>query len=48
MPAKILVVDDEPHLQRVVSLYLRGRDYEVRTAPNGLDAIQIVAKIAQT
>ncbi len=43
MPAKILVVDDEPHLQRVVSLYLRGRDYEVRTAPNGLDAIQIVA-----
>ena len=43
MAAKILVVDDEPHLRRVVSLYLRGRDHEVTTAGNGLDAIQIVA-----
>ena len=43
MPAKILVVDDEPHLRRVVSLYLRARDYEVDTAENGVEAIQKIA-----
>ncbi|HJU03529.1 MAG TPA: response regulator, partial [Nitrospiraceae bacterium] len=44
MAAKILVVDDEPHLQRVVSLYLRGRDYQVATAPSGTEAIRMVAE----
>jgi len=43
MASKILVVDDEPHLRRVVSLYLRARHYEVDTAENGLEAIQKVA-----
>lgn len=43
MPSsKLLVVDDEPHLRRVVSLYLRARDFEVETAGNGLEAIQKV------
>jgi DNA-binding response OmpR family regulator len=41
--AKILVVDDEAHLRRVVSLYLRARNYEVETAENGLEAIQKVS-----
>ncbi|HET7058853.1 MAG TPA: response regulator [Nitrospiraceae bacterium] len=43
MAPKILVVDDEAHLRRVVSLYLRTRLYEVETAENGLDAIQKVS-----
>jgi DNA-binding response OmpR family regulator len=43
MAHKILVVDDEAHLRRVVSLYLRARHYEVETAENGLDAIQKVS-----
>jgi DNA-binding response OmpR family regulator len=43
MAPKILVVDDEAHLRRVVSLYLRTRHYEVETAENGLDAIQKVS-----
>jgi DNA-binding response OmpR family regulator len=43
MAPKILVVDDEAHLRRVVSLYLRARHYEVETAENGLDAIQKVS-----
>ena len=43
MASKILVVDDEAHLRRVVSLYLRARHYEVETAENGLDAIQKVS-----
>lgn len=42
MAAKILVVDDEPHLRRVVTLYLQGRDYEVTAADNGLEAIKMV------
>jgi DNA-binding response OmpR family regulator len=43
MAPKILVVDDEAHLRRVVSLYLRARHYEVETAENGLEAIQKVS-----
>ena len=43
MPAKILVVDDEAHLRRVVSLYLRARNYEVDTAENGVEAIQKIS-----
>ncbi|WP_447977548.1 response regulator [Candidatus Nitrospira bockiana] len=41
--AKILVVDDEAHLRRVVSLYLRGRHYDVETAENGIEAIEKVS-----
>ena len=41
--AKILVVDDEAHLRRVVSLYLRARNYELDTAENGVEAIHKVA-----
>src|SRR5919106_503966 len=44
MAAKILVVDDEVHLRRVVCLYLRARDYEVATAENGMEAIHKVAE----
>ena len=43
MAYKILVVDDEAHLRRVVSLYLRARNYDVETAENGLEAIQKVS-----
>lgn len=42
MPSKVLVVDDEPHLRRVVSLYLRSRNYDVTTAENGTEAIRLV------
>lgn len=42
MPSKVLVVDDEPHLRRVVSLYLRDRNYDVATAEDGTEAIRMV------
>lgn len=42
MAAKILVVDDDPKWLRVVSLYLRARDYQVETALNGAEAIRKV------
>jgi CheY-like chemotaxis protein len=43
MAPKVLVVDDDPKWLRVVSLYLRGRDYQVETALNGEEAIKKVA-----
>jgi DNA-binding response OmpR family regulator/signal recognition particle receptor subunit beta len=39
MPAKILVVDDEPKWLRIVELYLQGRQHQVMTAATGQDAL---------
>lgn len=36
---RILVVDDEPGMTRLVSLYLRQADFAVETAPTGADAL---------
>lgn len=37
--AKILVVDDEEDIRKIISIYLGKIDYEVETAENGQDAI---------
>jgi DNA-binding response OmpR family regulator len=42
--ARILVVDDEPGMTRLVSLYLRQADYDVDTATTGADAFHAVEK----
>ncbi len=39
---KILVVDDDKTTRKLLSLYLKGKGYEVVTAENGLDAIEKV------
>ncbi|MFH1778311.1 MAG: response regulator [Candidatus Omnitrophota bacterium] len=39
MAKKILVVDDEPHVVRVVENRLKANGYEVITADNGLDGL---------
>jgi DNA-binding response OmpR family regulator/signal recognition particle receptor subunit beta len=44
MPAKILIVDDDPKWLRVVSLYLEGRQYAVTTAATGEEAIERIAQ----
>ena len=44
MAHKILIVDDDPVWVRVVSLYLKGRDYVVECAYNGEDALEKVAE----
>lgn len=36
---RILVVDDEPRLQEMISIVLSNREYEVMTASNGEEAI---------
>lgn len=37
---KILIVDDDKTTRKILTLYLRGQDYTVMTAENGLDALE--------
>ncbi len=39
---RILVVDDEPHVTRLVQQRLRAAGYEVDTASNGLEATRCI------
>lgn len=41
MPTSILVVDDEPRYLRLLEANLRTDGYEVITAQNGKDAIEM-------
>jgi two-component system, OmpR family, KDP operon response regulator KdpE len=38
-PAKILIVDDEPQIIRVLKTALSTQGYSIRTSPNGLDGL---------
>jgi len=40
----ILVVDDEPHMVRTLTINLRARDYVVESAGDGRSALQIMAE----
>src|SRR5215203_3981491 len=44
MPAKILVVDDEPNILSTLAPLLRSRGYDVSTAMSGRSAIEIVER----
>lgn len=41
---KILVVDDEPDIRKYLSLRLKSRNFEVVTARDGVDALEVAAK----
>lgn len=43
-PAKILVVDDETNLRRLVGSYLRAEGYEVSEAADGAEAVDSVRR----
>ena len=43
MTAQILVVDDEPDISALVAYHLARESYRVRTASNGLEALQAIA-----
>ncbi len=43
MPKKILAVDDEKHIVRLVQINLQKEGYEVITASNGREALEQVA-----
>lgn len=40
----ILVVDDEPHIVRTLTINLRARDYDVESALDGRSALQIMSE----
>ena len=40
----IMVVDDEPHIVRTLTINLRARDYEVESAGDGRSALQIMSE----
>ncbi len=45
MPAKILVVDDEAKMRRVLQLFLEEQDYTVAQAENGEEALEKIDRI---
>lgn len=40
--ARILVVDDEPHLARLMTVWLRQNGHEITQADNGLTALELL------
>ena len=42
---KILLVDDEPDILEIVGYNLKNEGYQIFTAKNGLDAIEVAKKI---
>jgi DNA-binding response OmpR family regulator len=44
-PAHILVVEDETRLARAIELYLGQRNFIMRTAPNGAEALNRISEI---
>ncbi len=44
MPYKILVVDDEKHIVKIVEFNLKKKGYDVFIANNGLEALEQVEK----
>ncbi len=43
---KILLVDDEPDILEIVGYNLKNEDYNIYTAKNGIEAVEIAKKIA--
>ena len=39
---KVLVIDDELHIRRVIEIKLKNRGYQVITATNGLEGLEII------
>ncbi|MDQ3362335.1 MAG: response regulator transcription factor [Actinomycetota bacterium] len=39
--AKVLIVDDEPNIREVIGLYLRGEGYEVLSAADGEEGLEL-------
>lgn len=41
-PKKVLVIDDEVHIRRVIEIILKKRGYEVITAKNGEEGLEAI------
>jgi CheY-like chemotaxis protein len=47
MKARLLVVDDEPHIRKVMRLALENSDYEVAEASSGEEALELMTGTGQ-
>ena len=45
MNAKILIIDDDPHISEAIKLYLEKEGYEIRNAYDGIDGINTFKNI---
>jgi signal transduction histidine kinase len=43
--SKILIIDDEEPIRKILGLYLRSKDYEVITAADGQEGIEVFQKV---
>ncbi|MCG2776609.1 MAG: response regulator, partial [Desulfobacterales bacterium] len=41
---KVLIIDDEPYIRRVIELKLKARGYQVITATNGVEGLNCFKK----
>lgn len=39
---KILIVDDDIDIRKIISIYLKGEEYEVVEASNGIEALELI------
>lgn len=46
MPQKILVVDDDVHIRRLIGLYLRQQGFEVADSGTGEEALELASRDA--
>jgi putative two-component system response regulator len=37
--SRILIIEDQPEIRKLLDMYLKGKGYETKTAENGLDAL---------
>jgi DNA-binding response OmpR family regulator len=44
MPKKILVIDDEPHIVKYLTIFLQDCGYETCSASNGEEAFEVLQK----
>lgn len=44
MSQKILIVDDEPHMRRVTELSLKKGGYDILSARNGREAVEVATR----
>lgn len=44
MPGALLIVDDDPHIRKLVGLYLRGSGFSVAEAGTGEEALELASQ----
>lgn len=44
MPKKVMIVDDEPHIVKMIAMRLKSNGYEVVTASDGAQCLELVEK----